>query len=53
MHLKFAMSVYRINKLITWNRESLYNRQFIVKGIIRVQDIIDQNGLLLFWSDAQ
>ena len=41
------------NRLITSNGESLYNRHFIAKGIIRVQDIVDQNGLLLLWSDAQ
>ena len=41
------------NRLITSNGESLYNRLYIAKGIIRVQDIVDQNGLLLLWSDAQ
>ena len=41
------------NRLITSNGESLYNRHFIAKGIIRVQDIVDQNGLLLLWSGAQ
>ena len=41
------------NKLITSNGESLYNRHFIAKGIIRVQDIVDHNGLLLLWPDAQ
>ena len=41
------------NRLITSNGESLYNRHFIAKGIIRVQDIVNQNGLLLLWSDAQ
>ena len=41
------------NRFITSNGESLYNRHFIAKGVIRVQDIVDQNGLLLLWSDAQ
>ena len=41
------------NRSITPNEESLYNRHFIAKGIIRVQDIVDQNGLLLLWSNAQ
>ena len=52
MHLKSVVSVYGIIA-ITSSGESLYNRHFIAKGIIRVQDIVDQNGLLLLWSDAQ
>ena len=41
------------NRLITSNGESLYDRHFAAKGIIRIQDIIDQSMLLLLWSDAQ
>ena len=53
MHLKSVMSVHGTNKLITSYGESLYTRHFVAKSITRVQDIIDQNGLRLLWSDAQ
>ena len=41
------------NKLITSNGESLFNRQFIIKGILTVRDIMGENGSPLSWQDAQ
>ena len=52
VHLKSVLSVYGT---INWSHGMGINRFFIAKDkdIIRVQDTIDQNGLLLLWSDAQ
>ena len=33
--------------------DSLYNKHFIMKGILTIQDIIDEYGVLLSWQDAQ
>ena len=38
------------NRLITSNGESLYNRHFIAKGIIRVQDMLIKMSYFYFGS---
>ena len=32
------------NKMITSNRDSLFNKHFILKGIMTIRDIIDELG---------
>ena len=39
--------------MITFNGDSLFNKRFILKGILTIRDIIDEYGVLLSWQDAQ
>ena len=41
------------NKMITFNGDSLFNKHFILKGILTIRDIIDEYGVPLSWQDAQ
>ena len=41
------------NKMITPNGDSLFNKYFIIKGIMTIQDIIDEYGALLSWQDKK
>ena len=39
--------------MITSNEDSLFNKHFILKGIMTIRDIIDEYGVPLSWQDAQ
>ena len=39
--------------MVTSNCQTLFNKRFIDKGILRIQDIIDDSGSPLGWSSAQ
>ena len=39
--------------MITSNGDSLFNKHFILKGILTIRDIINKYGVLLSWQDAQ
>ena len=39
--------------MITSNCQTLFNKCFIDKGILRIRDIIDVSGSPLCWSSAQ
>ena len=41
------------NHMITSNCQTLFNKCFIDKGILRIQDIIDDSESPLGWSSAQ
>ena len=41
------------NKMITFNGDSLFNKHFILKGVLTIRDIIDEYGVPLSWQDAQ
>ena len=43
------------NKMITSNGDSLFNKHFVLKGILTIRDIIDEYGVPvpLSWQDAQ
>ena len=41
------------NRRITSNCQTLFNKCFIYKDILRIQDIIDDSGSTLGWSRAQ
>ena len=51
--LEICEEVLWNNKMITFNGDSLFNKHFILKGIVTLRDIIDEYGLLLSWQDAQ
>ena len=40
-------------KMITFNGDSLFNKHFILKGVLTIRDIIDEYGVPLSWQDAQ
>ena len=39
--------------MITSNRDSLFNKHFILKGILTIPDIINEYEVPLSWQDAQ
>ena len=39
--------------MITFDGDSLFNKHFILTGILTIQDIIDEYGVPLSWQDAQ
>ena len=39
--------------MLTSNCQALFNKCFIYKGVLRIQDIIDDSGSPLGWSSAQ
>ena len=39
--------------MITFDGESLFNENFIAKGMLAIQDITSENGSLLSWEEAQ
>ena len=39
--------------MITFSGDSLFNKHFILKGILTIRDIIDEYGVPLSWQDAQ
>ena len=39
--------------MITFDGESLFNENFIAKGMLPIQDITSENGSLLSWEEAQ
>ena len=41
------------NKMITFNGDSLFNKHFVLKGILTIRDIIYECGVLLNWQNAQ
>ena len=41
------------NRMITSNSQTLFNKCFIDKGILRIHDIIDDSGSPVGWSSAQ
>ena len=41
------------NALIVSNGETLYNKQFVDKGILTVKNIIDESGRPLSWTEAK
>ena len=38
--------------MITFNGDSLFNKHFILKGILTIRDIIDEYRVPLSWQDA-
>ena len=51
--LEICEEVLWNNKMITSNGNSLFNKHFILKGILTIRDIIDEYGVPLSWQDAQ
>ena len=51
--LEICSEVIWNNKLILDNEESLFNEYFINKGIITIQDIINEQGDVLQWIEAR
>ena len=41
------------NKMITSSGDSLFNKHFILNGILTIRDIIDEYGVPLSWQDVQ
>ena len=39
--------------MITFDGESLFNENFIARGMLTIQDITSKNGSLLSWEEAQ
>ena len=39
--------------MITFNGDSLFDKHIILKGVLTIQDIIDEYGVPLSWKDTQ